>query len=420
MTLSRRTLLTASSLGALAVAGGVVALAPGVRGIFAPNTLAGSNRDILVVLFLRFGCDGLTMVPPADDGDYHANRPTVAIAANKGHPVGTLDGTPFFLHPEANELKAFYDAGRLAIVHAAGLPTESRSHFISQDKMDRGIADGEAPLKGGWLARHVSARGLDLPALGAVSCEPATAVSLQGYGGAMAVPDITLFNIVGGDANRHVIARLNSGAEPLCISARETVSTIETVQAKLAMMTAAGSSGGYPTGPLGASLKSLATTIKMNLGLEIATVDYGGWDHHIDLNSQFPNQARHLSQALNAFWNDMSAYQDRLTIVAMTEFGRRVKENANGGLDHGSASFMFALGQHINGGKIYGQWPGLKDKDLHAGDLAVTTDYRHVLQEILVKRRGETTLRAVFPTLEYRPLGLVAGDDAAVRDVRVV
>jgi uncharacterized protein (DUF1501 family) len=403
----------------LAAVGGAVALAPGVRALFTPK-LAGSNRDILVVLFLRFGCDGLTMVPPADDGDYHANRPTVAVAAKTALPIGMLDGTPLFLHPMASELKAFYDAGRLAVVHAAGLPTESRSHFISQDKMDRGIADGEALVKGGWLARHVLARGVALPGLGAVSCEPTVDDSLQGYGGAMAVPDISLFNILGGDANRHVIARLNSGAEPLCVSARETVTIIETVQAKLAVMTAGGGNDTYPAGPLAASLKSVATTIKMNLGLELVTVDYGGWDHHVDLNSQFPAQAQHLSKALHAFWNDMAAYQDRLTIVTMTEFGRRVKENASGGLDHGSASFMFALGNHINGGKIYGRWPGLKDTDLHAGDLAVTTDYRHVLQEILVKRRGETTLRAVFPTLDYRPLGLVKGDDSAVRDVRTV
>jgi uncharacterized protein (DUF1501 family) len=420
MTLSRRTVLTAASLGALAAAGGAVALVPGVRALFAPKHAAAPDRDILVVLFLRFGCDGLTMVPPADDGDYHAARPTLAVAANQALPIGSLDGTPFFLHPEAKELKAFYDAKQLAVVHAAGLPTESRSHFISQDKMDRGIADGERPLQGGWLARHIRARNLDLPGLGAISTEPAIDVSLQGFAGAIAVPDIALFNIVGGDANRNIIARLNSGSEPLTASARETVATIETVQAKLAALQAGGVSGNYPAGPLGASLKSLATTIKLGLGLEIATVDYGGWDHHIDLNKQFPDQARHLAQSLQAFWNDMAAYRHRLTIVTMTEFGRRVKENANGGLDHGSASFMFALGQHINGGRIYGQWPGLKDKDLHAGDLAVTTDYRHVLQEILVKRRGETSLRAVFPTLDYRPLGLVAGDDKAVKDIRVV
>lgn len=410
---SRRTLLTATSLGALAAMGGAVYLAPGVRGMFVPKTV-GPSRDILIVLFLRFGCDGLTMIPPADDGDYHSNRPTIAIAPNPSQFLGTLDGTPFFLHPAAPELKAFYDSGRLAIVQAVGLLTESRSHFISQDKMDRGIADGESPLKGGWLARHIMARGADLPGLGAISCEPTVDVSLQGYGGAMAVPDIKLFNILGGDANRHVIARLNSGTEPLTTSARATVATIETVQAKLANLPAENGNGGYPNGPLAASLKSLAITIKMDMGLEIATVDYGGWDHHVDLNSQFPEQARQLSQSLQAFWNDMQAYQDRLTIVTMTEFGRRVKENASGGLDHGSASFMFALGNHINGGKMYGQWPGLKERNLHAGDLAVTTDYRQVLQEILAKRRGETTLRAVFPTLDYRPLGLVRGVDAAV------
>jgi len=256
--------------------------------------------------------------------------------------------------------------------------------------------------------------------MGAISCEPGIAVSLQGYGGAMAVPDIKIFNIVGGDANRAVIKRLNGGHMPLTDSARETITTIETVQAKLAKLPHEEGNGGYPSGTLAASLKSLAATIKMNLGLEVATVDYGGWDHHIDLAAQFAPQARQLSEALAAFWNDMAPYRERMTIVTLTEFGRRVKENASGGTDHGSAAFMFALGQHVNGGRIYGQWPGLRPGDLHAGDLAVTTDYRQVLQEILVKRRGETTPRAIFPTLDYKPLGVVAGDDKGVKDIRTV
>ena len=422
MKLSRRALLAAASIGAIAATGvATIALGPGVRAVFAPKRILSADEsksgDIFVVLFLRFGCDGLTMVPPADDAEYHMNRPTVAVAAsgsNAGLPIGTLDGVPFFLHPGVPELKGLYDAGRLAVVHAAGLPTESRSHFISQDKMDRGIADGEAPLQGGWLARHLLAQQRSRPALAAVSCQPSVDVSLQGYGGAMAVPDIKLFNVVGGDDNRRIIKSLNTGTEPLVISAAETVSAIETVQAKLSTMSQARADG-YTSGPLSAALKSLATTIKMDLGLEVATVDYGGWDHHINLNDSFPAQAREFSQSLQAFWNDLKDYRHRLTIVTMTEFGRRVKENANGGLDHGSASFMFALGEHINGGKIYGRWPGLKVADLHAGDLAVTTDYRQVLQEILVKRRGEANPQAVFPTLAYQPLGLVMAEDDASR-----
>jgi len=421
MKISRRLLLTAVSAGALATAGAVTAtLSPGVRGIFTPGHRKIGNRpprDILVVLFLRFGADGLTMVSPADDADYHANRPTIAVAAsgaNRGLPIGTLDSVPFFLHPSIPELKSLYDSGHLAVIHGCGQMTESRSHFISQDKMDRGLADGEAPLQGGWLARHLMASNLVLPGLGAVSCVPSVDVSLQGYGGAMAVPDIKLFNVVGGDANRHIIKSMNTGAEPLTISAAETINTIEMVQARLAAMPDKGGAAlSYTTGPLSAALKSLATTIKLDLGLEVATVDYGGWDHHVNLNEAFGPQARELSLAINAFWNDMADYRDRLTLVTMTEFGRRVKENANGGLDHGSASFMFALGEHINGGRIYGRWPGLKAADLHAGDLAVTTDYRQVLQEILVKRRGEATPRAVFPTLDRVSLGLVASESGA-------
>jgi len=404
MTLSRRTLLTTASLGALAPLATALSLRAGVQGVFMPQT-SQSDEDILVVIFLRFGSDGLTLVPPADDGLYHDNRRTTAISAKDALPIGGLDGTPFFFHPAITELKGFYDAGQLAVVHATGLRTESRSHFISQDKMDRGVTDGETPLKGGWLARHLMARDA-AAALSAVSCQPSVDVSLQGFGGAMAVPDITLFNVVGGDSNRDIIKSLNSGAEPIVASASETIATIETVQARLNQM-GDSTSAAYTKGPLSAALRSLATTIQLNMGLTVATVDFGGWDHHVDLNEQFPPQARELSQSIAAFWDDLKDYRHRLTILTMTEFGRRVKENANGGLDHGSASVMFAMGQHINGGQIYGQWPGLRPSDLHAGDLAVTTDYRQILQEVLVTRRRETDLASVFPTVPYVPLGLV-------------
>lgn len=404
--LGRRTLLASSS--AL-----LTPIAPGLKVAFGADGPA-AQRDILIVVFLRFGCDGLTLVPPADDADYHAARPTLAVRASGATPalpIGSLDGVQMFLHPNMPELKALYDERSLAVIHAAGLETESRSHFLSQDKVERGIADGEAQIKGGWLGRHLLARNLALPGLGAITGAPEVDVSLQGYAGAVAVPDITRFDIAGGDINLSVIEAMHVGPEAAVNSARATIDTIKTVKSRLlSTPRAPRSESGYSAHRYSTAMKSIADIIKAGVGMEVATVDLDGWDHHVGLLNFFPGQAREVSTALSAFWTDIKPFRERVTLVAMTEFGRRVEENANGGLDHGAASAMLVLGGNVNGGQVYGRWPGLKPANLRSGDLAVATDYRLVLSEILAKRRGETTLGAVFPTVDYRPLGLIRSD----------
>lgn len=401
MILSRRQILKSVSAGAA-----LSALAPGMTAAFAADA---GQRDILVVVFLRFGCDGLTMIAPAQDPAYEALRPTIKIPVSgqgAGLPLGALDGVPFYMHPSAPELKSLFDAGKLAVVHAAGLPTDTRSHFESQNMMERGVTEGDAPILGGWLARHLAARKLVLPDLGAISSAADIQAPLQGYKGVAAIPDVRNFNVPGRDYNLDVIAALNAGADPQSVSARATVDMIRSVQANLGRLPGANNVI-YPAGGFAAALRSLADIVKMNVGLEVATVDFGGWDHHYNMNSYFPAAARHLSQSLAAFWEDLAAVQHRLTIVAMTEFGRRLEENTAGGTDHGAASFMLALGGGVNGGRLYGEWPGLAPGDLREGDLRVTTDVRQVLQEILVTRRAEDSLGSIFPALEYRPKGML-------------
>jgi uncharacterized protein (DUF1501 family) len=407
---SRRTLLAAGSSSAM-----LTTLGPGLRvGLAADGPSPG--RDILIVVFLRFGADGLTLIPPADDGLYRDNRPTIGIAAsgpNAGHPLGTLGGVQFFAHPRMPEIKALFDSGQLAVVHAAGLPTASRSHFVSQELMERGIADGDKQIAGGWLGRHIVARKLALGGLGAISTQAEVDVALQGYTGAIAVPDITRFDVVGGELNLRLIEAMNTGPEPHVLSARATVDTIRTIRAKLlALPQTSLAAAGYTNGQLSRALKSVADMIKADVGLDVATVDLGGWDHHANLNQFFGGNAEELSRALAAFWADVTNYRHRLTVVTMTEFGRRVQENANAGLDHGAASVMMVLGGAVNGGRIYGQWPGLGPTDLVQGDLRVTTDVRQVLIEALAKRRGETTPAAVFPTLPSTPLGILRDAEA--------
>lgn len=402
MILSRRTLLKSGATGTA-----LSAVAPGLSACFAADR--SDQRDILVVVFLRFGCDGLTMLAPAEDPEYRRLRPTIGISATgagAGLPLGTLDGVPFYMHPSAPELKALYDAGQLAVVQAVGLPTDTRSHFESQNMMERGVTEGDAPILGGWLARHLAARKLELPDLGAVSSAADIHTPLQGIKGVAAIRDVRNFTVLGGDYNLQVIEKLNAGQDLHSVSARATVNMIRSVQTGLGRLPT-DTRAVYPAGGFAASLRSLADIIKMDMGLEVATVDFGGWDHHYNMNSYFPPAARHLSQSLAAFWDDLRSVQHRLTIVTMTEFGRRLEENTAGGTDHGAASFMFVLGGAVNGSKLYGQWPGLRPSDLREGDVRVTTDVRQVLQEILATRRGEDNPRSIFPALDYRPQGIL-------------
>lgn len=414
--ITRRHFLNTATTSALA-GSCLTPLSAGVNAAF--GAAPGAAEDVLVVIFLRFGACGLTLIPPADDGIYHDLRPTIGVSAKTALPIGSLDGTPFFMHPNFAELKALYDAKSLAVVHAAGIHTESRSHFVSQDMMERAGADGERPVTGGWLGRHMNARRGGPTPLAAMSAGAEVNIALQGYPGAVAVPNVlALFTVLGGDNSRKVIEAMNTGSGPLVASGQSTLATLKTVQTRVATLPADdGNAAGYTTGALSTPLRSVAKLIKADVGLKVATVDFGGWDQHVRLTQGINPLALELSQGLAAFWRDLKDHQSRLTIVTMTEFGRRVEENANAGTDHGSASVMLALGGSVNGGRIYGKWPGLKPGDLHAGDLAVTTDYRQVLQEILVKRRGETTPKAVFPTLAYEPLGLVRGDDKAVKKI---
>ena len=404
MNISRRSLLS----GISASAG--LAIAPGVNISFAAE--GAPPRDVLIVLFQRGACDWLQMLAPAGDPNYIANRPSIrvrATGANAGIGLATLDSVDLYLSASAPELKTLYDSGKLAFVHSTGLFTADRSHFTCQANMERGTADADAEQNSGWLARHTASLGVQAD-LGVVSQGSTTPISLLGQPAAVAVSNPTSFNVSGGTTNATIMRLMNTSgtATPYKTAALKTLNTIQDVQAGLTGFQDTSGTAGYTAGALSTSLRSVGRLIRMNVGVDVVTVDYGGWDMHNNLVSEFNTRTVEFSRALNAFWTDMADYRDRITLVTMTEFGRRFRENGTQGTDHGSASGMLVLGGNVNGGRVYGRWPGLAANQLVSGDFAVTTDYRQVLAEILVKRHAETKLNTVFPTITYAPLGLIA------------
>ena len=407
MTFSRRSFL------ATAAAGGLTPLMPGLNVAFADTARdIASGNQVLVFLFLRFGMDGLSLIAPAEDGAYRDNRPTIALTtggAGAAPYLDTYQGVPFFINPAARQLKAMYDAKTLAVVHAAGVPTELRSHFEVQVMVGQGVGRTEAAPKGqGWLARHLLAKNTARSDFSAVSDGAGMTTSLDGLGGTLSFSNLAGLGGALYGRFADAISAMHAGDSPLEQSVQKAVRVAAAVREKANAIPAGPPNGNYTYGGLSNVLRPLAQVIKMDVGVELATADFLGWDHHEFLSNAFPLQAAELGNALFAFNDDLGQHAKRVTVVMMTEFGRRVRENANNGTDHGAGAVMLVQGAGVNGGKMYGDWPGLKESQLDQGDLAVTTDYRRVLAEILVKRQGQTAVESVFPTVPYSPLGVVS------------
>ena len=382
-----------------------------------------TTRDLMVVVFLRGGCDGLSLVAPVDDPNYVENRSDLRMlgsGSNAGlqldNGLGQLD---FRLHPKGGPLKELYDNKSLAIVHACGLTNGTRSHFEAQDYMDHGTAD-DGTVGTGWLARHLASISTSgqIPVLSASSTTPA---SLLGDSRAVAMTDAAGFRLGGTKYAKQQQAALYTfyeGSTAIHLAGQGTLDTISKIDSSIPK-DANGNPKTYETEngakydtSLGNAFKTIAQIAKMDVGLQIATVDYGGWDTHENQLFPFQAQVDTLSRSLANFYNDMVRYYDKLTVVVMSEFGRRVKANKSGGTDHGHGNVMLVLGGYVNGGKMYGQWPGLavEQLDNHV-DLAITTDYRTVLSELLTTREANPAIDQVFPGYaSAQPLGLVRGN----------
>ena len=360
----------------------------------------GLRTKRLVVIFQRGAADGLNIVIPHGEPSYYAMRPTINIPKKT---VLDLDGF-FGLHPAMASFQPLWKQKHLAIVHATGSPDPTRSHFDAQDFMESGTP-GVKITDDGWMNRALRDLPADKSAFRAIALGPSLPRILSGKEQAVAVNNLNDFSVGGKNPNAasntfeamydHSVDAVLHG------TGNETFDAVRMLKAADPAHYAAAPNANYPKGRFGDSLKQLAQMIKADLGVQVAFADIGGWDHHVNEGStqgQIANVLGDFSQAIAAFWTDLGDLGEDTVVVTMSEFGRTARENGNRGTDHGHANVMFVLGGPVKGGRVYGRWPGLDQSQLYEGrDLAVTTDFRLVLSEIVSTYLGNRDLKTVFP-----------------------
>jgi len=375
----------------------------------------GPRGDVLLVVFLRGAADSLNMVVPHGEDAYYRIRPSLAIPRPNDRRAGaylrSLDLDGFFgLHPALAPLLPAWHAGHLAIVHACGAPDESRSHFQAMELMERGLTNLHGPASG-WISRHLASLDTgNYSPLRAVALGERVQRSLRGVVPASALQSITDYHL-GGDPQatarlQAALATLYAGNDPLSEVGRETLAVLETLAGLGAERYDPRPEANYPDSDFGMGLRQVAALVRAEVGLEAAAIDLGGWDTHFGQGSSEGLMAgllADLAQGLAALHADLMERIDDLTVVVMSEFGRRASENASLGTDHGHGGSLFVLGGGTEGGQVHTQWPGMEPGQLFGpGDLAVTIDYRDVLAEICLRRLNNQALGAIFP--DYSPV----------------
>ncbi|MBM3814415.1 MAG: DUF1501 domain-containing protein [Acidimicrobiia bacterium] len=367
---------------------------------------ATSRNKILVAIFQRGAADALNMLVPFRENRYYQLRPTLAVPA-PGKPEGALDlDGSFGLHPSLQPFHELFQRSQLAIVTACGSPDPTRSHFDAQDYMESGTP-GVKSTRGGWLNRALNDDPKASP-IRAVAMGPRLPRALRGASSAVAVGNLRDFNLRSQEASGMLESMYSrSEDQELAGAGKDTFDAIKLIESINRRRYTPANAAAYPRGRLGPSLEQIARLIKADAGLQVAFADTGGWDHHVNEANILPNMLREFSQSIAAFAADLGDRMEDIVLVTMSEFGRAAHENGNRGTDHGHGGVMFALGGAVKGGKIHGRWPGLEKEQLFEGrDLAVTTDFRQVLGELISGHLGHSGLSDVFPGFAFTPGGL--------------
>jgi uncharacterized protein (DUF1501 family) len=386
---------------------GVMTTAPSFLQRVLAETLPAGKRKTVIAIFQRGAVDGLNVVVPHGEHSYYDVRPTIAIPKPNGGTDAAIDLDGFFgLHPALASFKPLWDSKRLAIVHASGSPDNTRSHFDAQDYMES-ATPGVKSTPDGWLNRYLQAKAEPQKSLfRAVSMTQNMPRVMQGKAPVLAISNLADFSIRAGQSS----AAVQGGFEAIYDqtvndvlrgTGKETFEAINYLKQVNPTQYKAENGAEYPTTPFGNALKQTAQLIKAGVGLEVAFADIGGWDTHVNEGNQqgqLSNLLRQFSSAIAALHIDLGQRMDDVVILTMSEFGRTARENGNRGTDHGHANAMFVVGNSVRGGKVYGDWPGLKSDQLYEGrDLALTTDFRDVFGEIAQRHLSATNLSAIFP-----------------------
>jgi uncharacterized protein (DUF1501 family) len=365
-------------------------------------TKARQGKKTLICLFQRGAADALNIVVPHGEAAYYSMRPSIGIPRQS---VIDLDGF-FGFHPSLAPFKALYDRRLLAAVHAVGSPSTTRSHFDAQDYMETGTPDDKSTADG-WLNRYLAAKGTceecKITPFRAVSLTPQTPRILEGPAPTVAMNSLAEFSIraTGSDVERLEALYKTGSADLVHGTGAEMFDAVKMLKAANPQAYQPAPGAEYPKSQFGQRLRQIAQLIKMDLGVEIAFADVGGWDTHVNQGAatgQLANRLDDFAKSIDALVTDLGDRMGDITILTMSEFGRMAKENGNGGTDHGHAGALFVIGGDVQGGKVYGKWPGLQPEQLFEGrDLALTTDFRSVFAEVAARHLGASRLGEIFP-----------------------
>ena len=397
--LNRRIFLKDSGFAAVGLS-----MIPGFLYRTVATAAPGERQKTLVVIFQRGGADGLNMVVPFGEAAYYRHRPSIGIKPPGEDSDAALDLDGFFgLHPALRPLGKLYKDGHLAIVNSVGSPdTGNRSHFQAQDFMES-AAPGDKTVSTGWLNRYLQgAPDPDATPLRAAAIGETLPKALRGPAPALTLGKLDRFKAGGGAPLFQSLYRqednaLLTGAAREMFEALKLLKTANPAQYKPAKGVNYGRTNNQAS--LGGALMQVAQLIKANVGLQVAFVDVaGGWDTHQGEAERLTPLLRGFGRGLAAFHQDLGDRMEDVVVLTMSEFGRTARENGNGGTDHGHANAMFVMGGPVKGGKVYGTWPGLEPEQLNEDrDLALTTDFRDVFAEVLVRHLECKQPEAVFP-----------------------